>query len=282
MENLIQYCTKASLYDGEFGGKTGWPAAGMGYLIQTNGGKLIAIDGGAAEDAESFIELIEQTGKGSAEVDLWIITHPHGDHYYALLEIAKNPALASRVHIKRVLYHFPEEFVANNKVGTDVAEGNANMDLICRTFGAEAYLPKVDEHLTVDSVDLHFLYTPTDCSILNNPNQLSLIFTVQGAKKKVLFTGDAFPRNLYIALWRYGNGLQCDILQMPHHGLCDTGVAEFYQKANAQTLLIPISKAGSAAMEREQTGTKALLNRQIAADADSVYRAFEGTVTLEL
>ena len=46
MAKLIQYSTRASQYSGAFDSEVGWAAAGMGYLIVTDGGRLIMIDGG--------------------------------------------------------------------------------------------------------------------------------------------------------------------------------------------------------------------------------------------
>ena len=46
--------TRASLYDGPFDSKVGWSAAGMGYVVFTENGKIIAIDGGYGDDAERY------------------------------------------------------------------------------------------------------------------------------------------------------------------------------------------------------------------------------------
>ena len=45
MGTLIQLCTEASRKDDCFT-KGFWPAAGMGYVFVTDGGKLLVIDGG--------------------------------------------------------------------------------------------------------------------------------------------------------------------------------------------------------------------------------------------
>lgn len=46
MARLIQLCTSASLYDGAFDNEVGWSAAGVGYIILTDDGRSIVIDGG--------------------------------------------------------------------------------------------------------------------------------------------------------------------------------------------------------------------------------------------
>lgn len=281
MEKLIQYATKASAYDGAFDSAAGWAAAGMGYLLKTENGHLIVIDGGNLEDAEAFVELLEANADGKKPVvDLWIITHPHGDHYGALLKICKRNDLAERVTVKKLVYHFPEEF--RDAKGNGIGYVFPHFEKILAATGAEVCLPKVDETMDVDGMRFHFLYTPTDCSILNNPNQLSLIFTVQGANKKALFTGDAYHRNMQIVVWRYSNGLKCDLLQLPHHGLCDTGNLEFYKKVDAKTVLIPISVAGDRTMRSDMYVDAPAVNRFAEDNADAVYKAFEGTVEIEL
>ena len=280
MEKLIQYATKASAYDGAFDSKAGWAAAGMGYLIRTENGHLIAVDGGHPEDAEAFLELLEANADGKPTVDFWIITHPHGDHYGALLEICRRPELAARVDVKTLIYHFPEEF--RDARGNGIGYVFPHFDEILSVTGAEHVIPEVDEIFAADGMRLHFLYTPTDCSILNNPNQLSLIFTTQGNGRKILFTGDAYHRNLQIVLWRYPDSLKCDILQLPHHGLCDTGHPEFYKKVNAETVLIPISAAGDRTMHSDMYGDAPSANRWAEDNAGTVYRAFEGTAEIRL
>lgn len=281
MEKLIQYCTKASLYDGAFDSVVGWAAAGMGYLLQTKNRHLIAVDGGHREDAEAFLELLEANADGGKPVvDLWILTHPHSDHYGALLAICERPELSARVEVKKLVYHFPEEF--RDARGNGIGYVFPHMETILAATGAEAVVPAVDETMEADGMTFHFLYTPTDCSILNNPNQLSLIFTVQGTNKSVMFTGDAYHRNMQIVVWRYPNRIHCDILQLPHHGLCDTGNLEFYKMVDAKTVLIPISAAGDRTMRSDMYGDAPAVNRFAEDNAAIVYKAFEKTAEIEL
>ena len=102
MAKFIQYSTKDSQYDGPFDSKVGWAAAGMGDLIVSGNGKLIVVDGGNVCDAEALVELLEKYSDGKKpEVELWIITHPHGDHYWALNSISKTPLLRSMEALNR-------------------------------------------------------------------------------------------------------------------------------------------------------------------------------------
>ncbi len=280
MAKLIQYCTNASRYDGPFDNVAGWPAAGMGYLLVGNGDRLVVIDGGHDEDAEGMLALIEAYGGRNPVVELWILTHPHGDHIGALRRIAKEDALRARVTIKTLLYHFPAEF--RDKRGGNCQGAIRDLERVAATTGATVRLPRVDERFSVDGMQFHMLYTPTDCTILNNPNQLSLIFTVRGPRKKWMVTGDAFRRNLQIVLWRYDKELAADILQLPHHGLCDTGNAEFYKRVGADIVLVPISAAGDRTMSSNLYGDAPAVNRAAREAAHTVHPAYHGTVELEI
>ena len=282
MEKLIQYCTKDSLYDGPFDKIVGWRAAGMGYILKTCDKKLIVIDGGNSNDAKDLTDLILKTANDDrADIDLWIVTHPHRDHYAALLEICKSPELYEKLCVKEVLYYFPDEFV-NAKGDHACKAPNEDMALITQTLGALAHTPKLDEKIIIDGIEIHFLYVPDDCSILNNANQLSLIFTVQCQSSKIMITGDAFAKNLQIVVDRCKEDLKCDVLQMPHHGLCDTGLESFYRLVAAKTVLIPISIAGDRTMRSDMYGNAPRVNRDAENYADKVYKAFEGTVEIEL
>ena len=276
MEKLIQFATKGSYYKGRFDSVVGWAAAGMGYILVTRNRKLVVIDGGNREDGEELLALLEKYGGERPTVDLWIITHPHMDHYGALLTVAESEELSSRLTVKKLAYYFPRDF--RNAKGEGIEEVFPHFEVILRASGAERHRPLTGEVMTVDGMKIEFFYTPSDTTILNNPNQLSLIFQVTGRKKKALFTGDAYRRNLEIVLWRIPEEkLRSDILQMPHHGLCDTGYAPFYRAVNAKTLLIPISIAGDRTMHSEAYGDEPEDNLFAERNAEDIIKAFGGT-----
>lgn len=289
MEKLIQYRTKASLYDGAFDSVVGWSAAGMGYIIVTENKQLIVIDGGFGDDAENIISLLkENSNEAVPEVALWIITHPHIDHYGAIREIANNEIYRGEIKVDKIVYWFPMEFCGKDGKPGMLAKANEHLEDIASAFSAENYRPTLDEKMTVDSLELHFVYVPDDCTILNtgggNANMCSLIFTVQGKNKKVMFTGDAYGRSMQVTAWRYKKNLACDILQMPHHGLCDAYNADFYCEVNAQTLLIPISVAGDRTMHSDMYAGREgrECNLMTESNAETIHKAFEGTIEITL
>ncbi len=61
---------------------------GNSYVIQTVNGKVIVMDGGSEEETEYLRGFISALG---AEVEAWFISHPHDDHFWALINILKEP-----------------------------------------------------------------------------------------------------------------------------------------------------------------------------------------------
>ena len=287
MAKFIQFMTKESLYDGPFDSGSGWPAAGMGDVIVTESGKLIVIDGGTPENAEEFLKLLSaQTSAQIPEIEYWIITHPHIDHYGVIQELGNNADLNDRIKVKQFIYWFPEEFCGANGAPNALAGQTAKLQNVCKTFGAESHRPTRDEVVTVDDISIKFLFVPDDCSYLNraggNVNLCSLIFSVDGKSRRVLVTGDAYERSMLITAWRYTEELKADILQMPHHALCDSHCVEFYRYVDPTTVLMPISKAGYRAMhsklyDRDQG---CIANLCLEAKAETVIKAYEGTAEL--
>ena len=285
MEKLIQFCTNASLYDGAFDSKVGWAAAGMGYIIKTKSNSFIVIDGGHREDAYALIATLEKYSNGSRPcVALWIVTHAHDDHYEALLEISQNPSLLSRLEIQKIAYYFPNEYL--DRAGSYCnAEPNNDMLSIIEVLKAQTFKPERDERLNIDGTEIHFMYVPDDCSLINrssNANACSLIFKICFTNGKTLMiTGDATTRTLQITAWRYGEALKSDALQMPHHALCDTGNYDFYRSVNAPTLLLPTSIAGDRAMS-EIYFEKNEKNRFAYKNAKSIIKAYKGTKEINI
>ena len=285
MAKFIQYQTKASLYDGPFDSVVGWSAAGTGDLIVTDHGRLIVIDGGRREDAESFLELLEANSDGRPVVDLWIITHPHNDHYGALCALCHTPELLASVEIRNLVYDFPNEFETRAGAKPN-PEHNRRLGECLQLSGAEYFKPQIGDRFDIDGITVEFLYTPYDCRILNgvgNENYCSMILSVAGPKEKVMVTGDANGRNMQVCAWLHRKQLHCGVLQMPHHGLCDAYNLDFYREVSPRIVLIPTSIAGSRAMHNGQySGAGIEANLWCEENAERVIRSCDGTAGIEI
>ena len=279
MAKLIQYCTEGSKLQGEFK----WQAAGMGYVILTDNGKLAVIDGGHRADAKPLVELVKEvSGDDIPTVDLWIITHPHGDHFGALAEISENEALLRAIKVKELCFKNPEEFYwgkPDNRRSLD-RELNAMKELASR-LGAVHHIPETGENITLDTVKIKFYYVTDPADEPSDPNELSLVFSVEGANKKVMFTGDAYKKTLLKALERYGDELKSDAVQLAHHAL-NGGSTEFYRAVDAKIAFVPISEPGDLSMKEEKHIECNRHNRFAAENADVLYKAYNGNAEIEI
>lgn len=273
---LVGYCTVDSLYTGKFDGSY-WHAAGMGYIIKTADGKIIAIDGGNTVDAQGFYNLLkEYSGSETVTVDYWILTHPHGDHVNALVAITSNTELRDKIEIKNLVFHFPTDYDSGTK------NYNDKMQTIANQYGANIINPTKGQVINIGEAVVTFLFVADNYKSYNTANKLSLIFTVE-LDKKIMFTGDIYEEGLKAAYNEYGADLKCDILQMPHHFLADTGYKPFYEAADASSVLLPTCIAGYDAMyTMYANNAKHKANDWAAQNADHVYKAFDGTFEIKV
>ena len=280
---LVGFCTEDSLYSGPFNSQVGWKAAGMGYIIKTETGKLIVVDGGNTNDAVNFYNLLRRySDTEHITIDYWILTHPHGDHVNCLIEMSEYNHMVNNIELKNLVYYFPEGF--KDKNGNTCVAYKEMIHSVAKKFGANEIEPKTGSTILADDAKIKFLYVPTDYEVLNNTNQLSLIFTVT-TEKKIMFTGDAFNHSLTLLANTKKEDLKCDILQMPHHFLCDTGYKPFYEYADAETLLLPTCVSGYDAMKnsdeyKNSTANKA--NQFAESNAKYVYKAFDGNFEIDI
>lgn len=276
MGNLIQLCTEASRKDEPFT-KGSWPAAGMGYVFVTDGGKLLVIDGGETEgDAEALVSLLERKYGGHPVVELWILTHSHSDHYGALEAIAKTPALRERLTVSTLCActDIPVPFPVRDQ---------ARIAAIPELLGCGQVTPHAGDVLTVDDLEIRILYTWENDPKLADAksfNRLSLIFTVTGPAHRAMFVGDSTPIGPTVVHDSVAPALlKSDFLQLAHHGL-DGGNIGFYRLVDPTTVLIPCSLGGAKFIKAPETGCN-YFNRYIQERALSVVCACMGNTEME-
>ncbi len=203
------------------------------YILQTSGGKVIVMDGGAPGDAAHLRDLIINRYGGT--VDQWWVSHPHGDHVGALLEILKAP---KGIVIKEI-YHsrFTNALMAkesgsmNNYVKPLYAILDNTTDIKVTDIQSVGGLFSIDgvniKVLGISNPEL--LMTENDTSPYNNS---SMILRVWDKDKSILFLGDAQEEcgdKLLNNNSRFFKYLNVDYVQMAHHG--QQGVKESFYKS---------------------------------------------------
>lgn len=269
-ETLVQLCTSEDNFDGEWK----WHKGGMGYILRTRGNRLVIIDGGRnIEDSQHIIEKArELTGEDTPCVALWILTHPHVDHYNALLYLSRDEKLKSSLNIERLCFDLAS--LGGNGVRREVEEIADNLRI-----STQILTPRTGNIWMIDGMSIRFFFTPADFNKLQDGNEYSLIFKITGKNKTAMITGDAYPRTAARVALRFWDELKSDICQLAHHGL-NGADASFYARVDAETVLIPICRAGDREMNKPIAGILARFYAE--RNAKTVIKAYEGDIAIEL
>jgi hypothetical protein len=209
------------------------PSQGNGYVFRTSDGKVVVMDGGMAGEAGYLRGFLAALGN---EVEAWFLSHPHADHIGALNEILKNPD-GIRIHS---IYHseFSPEFYEK------VEEGSRKLtvEFYDNLKKANSRVINVTEPgLTVKTGKVNFkiLAVKNEELTMNAYNNSSMVIRAWDAVRSALFLGDAgIEEGDKILNSPFRNELNCDFLQMAHHG--QNGVSkEFYQAVKFKACLWP-------------------------------------------
>ena len=211
----------------------------MSFLIITENGKVIAIDGGNKPDTEYFHGYIEALLGPNPHIDFWFLTHPHDDHIDVLCEMLRR--FPDDFTIGKLIYNFPPfEFIDQyeNYEAHTTAEFHEMIPVLQRK-GTELCEAKTGEIYSLDGVTFEILRTYDPAITANTANNASMVFRMEACGQSVLFTGDLGVEGgdqvLEIVDPRK---LKCDFIQMAHHG--QNGVEKrFYEACEPKACLWP-------------------------------------------
>ena len=216
------------------------------YVIKTENGKLIVIDGGIDGDGHmrdpylpAALRAISGVGEGEYfEVEAWFLSHAHKDHFYELAKMLNGYTSESNYSINHFYFDFPDfksdsypsntndseqlEYLktglSNYATINNIAVGanSTYYDDINGSFINESAINDGLE-LEIDGVHIEFLqtWTVSDASDINN-NSLVMRMWVGG--QSILFLQDLGTAGGNRLLSTYGSALKSDIVQMAHHG----------------------------------------------------------------
>ncbi len=208
---------------------------GMSYVIRTDGGKIIVVDGGWAREAAYMRSFLAPLGN---KVDAWFISHPHDDHAGVLFDILKNPA---GIKIEKLYQSsLPPEWY--NKWEVDCIPFSDSYYAAVRDSKVKDIEVQTGMKFIIDGVKFEILGI-RNLEITNNPyNNQSIVFKVSDSTKSVLFLGDlGVDGGKKLLAGPYGSQLQADYVQMAHHG--QRGVDEaFYKAVSPKYCLWPTPK----------------------------------------
>lgn len=204
----------------------------MGYLIKTNNGKIILIDGGTVLDANHLEETIQNNG---GKVDYWFLTHAHHDHVGAFTEIVSK----TNIQIENV-------YVSINELAWYEKNEPARLEFT-KTFLDTLNLgkikdkvkePKINEKIEIDNIEIEILGIKNPEITENSGNEQSMVFTINTGKTKLLVLGDTGEKSSEKLLKTQKEKLKSDIVQMAHHGQ-QGATKELYKVVNPKICLWP-------------------------------------------
>lgn len=185
----------------------------MGYIIRTNNGKTIVIDGGMNTDAENLKKYIKQYNN---RIDYWFITHPHRDHAGAFIDIIENN---DDININKVYYCAnPLEWYQKYSADRVIEIEKFYQAIENQKINEIKSEPQIGDKITIDNIQIEILGI-NNPEITTNPiNNLSMVFKLYVNNKSILFLGDTGEESSKKLIDKYGRKLKSDIVQMAHHG----------------------------------------------------------------
>ncbi|MBQ9552519.1 MAG: MBL fold metallo-hydrolase [Clostridia bacterium] len=208
---------------------------GDSFIITTEDGKVIVIDGGSRKETGYFIAYLKAaTGQKTPHIDAWFLSHPHDDHCNVFLDVVEH--YGDLLSFDRVYADFAEE--------PSFYEGSDNWAVGVLTdyyrllprFADKAVKLKEGDVFNVGAARFTALYT-------FNPNwkegnAASTVMRMDLGGKSVMFTGDAnvLPGNYVVEKYGESGLLQCDICKMAHHG--QDGVDKSFYEAVAPAVCL--------------------------------------------
>lgn len=188
------------------------------FIITTEGGKVIVIDGGYDQDAEKLVGYLKTlTGQEIPHVDAWILSHPHMDHISAFLTIMET--MNGAVTVDKLYYNFPSlQYITRNQPWPDPCLERFYKDL--PLYADKVVIVSMGDTFAVGEAGFECLYSPNPELTMNVTNNASLILKMSLGGKTVMWLGDCGVEegDRMLALYGDTDKMKCDYVQMAHHG----------------------------------------------------------------
>lgn len=193
----------------------------MSYVIITDNGECIIVDGGRPED----IPLLREKVKGHP-IKAWFLTHPHNDHISAFVELVKTNDIDFQ--FEKVYFNFPtREYVTENDK-RDLPTFLAFEEVFPLIKDKVCVVQRGDV-IIVDNVRIEILYHFDESYnfVRKTGNDTSIAFRLDTQDTSVMFLGDLGPEAGDKLMEFSMDKLKADYVQMAHHGHSGVG-AEVY------------------------------------------------------
>ena len=207
---------------------------GDSFIITTDDGKVIVIDGGGRAETDYFIEYLKAvTGRKKPHIDAWFLSHPHDDHCEVFNEVVENHL--NEISFDKVYANFAEASFYEGKDEWAFEVLTDYYRLMPRFEGKAVELHEGDVfNVGSAKFTVYYTFNPewTNC------NEASTIMKMELGGTSVMFDGDAGTSAGDYVVEKYGDALKCDYCKMAHHGQDGVG-QNFYQAVDPEVCIWP-------------------------------------------
>ena len=204
--SLVQ--ASVSLRDGEFEITTLDVGQGLAMVVSTRN-RVLVYDFGPRFGKFSLgdaVVLPHILGEGHRQIDAAVVSHGANDHAGGF------PAVVDQFPIKEVF------------------------------SGEPGSVPGVNCHLGADAPwvwdGVRFTFLKSLPNKIRDANDLSCVLSIQGQYASALLTGDIETPSEQVLVGHYGQGLQTDLLQIPHHGSKTSSTKNFLRRTAPRHALL--------------------------------------------
>jgi len=202
---------------------------GDAALVRTAEGEDILIDGGPNND------VLEKLGMSlpffDRKIELVVLTHPHADHIFGLLEVLK------RYEVDRVL-------MTDADNSTDFFK---EWEKILKDKNIQLEVADRGDELKFGSVDMEILWPINGMEVEDEEkkfNDNSVVFNLKYGENEFLFTGDA-TCEAEEEILELGDIWETDeagfeVLKVPHHGSKTSSCANFLEALKPDAAIISV------------------------------------------
>lgn len=255
----------------------------MCYILRCADNSFFIIDGGhflqPNDHKRIYRFLRERTPDGEQTViSGWFFSHAHDDHVSQFVDFIRE--YGSAVEIERLYYN---DAPIDHRDSMSWGEANKKyirrFEECARSCGIPTVKLHTGQQFFVRNLRFDVLCTQEDVwpKSLENFNNTSCALALEADGTRIIFPGDAADVESDIMTARYtAKTLGCDIMQQSHHGHNGTS-PEFYQMANAKTVMFPITK-----IKFDEEYPKQEANRVACSIAEEYFIASDGTVEFPL
>jgi len=205
---------------------------GNSFVIQLKNGHFLIHDGGTKNDAPYLLDYLEELTPGNEKpvVEAWFISHAHGDHTGAMIEIAKDMNQVNRIYVEGFYFTEPSAEVLSLLTMGDGTENNWYTTRSYKVFkNQEGKAPnmyrmqlgqryyfcdlKIDITLTLEQFPVESYYS-------NDFNDTStwMMHHIEG--QRFLHAGDTHHTGMRIATYMFDESyFDLDVMAVFHHGI---------------------------------------------------------------